>query len=882
MSIAQHTFTTFDDPKTRRGGWQIKESAGLDDSQRQEEEQFLSSEVRLSPLEEVPLSISPEQRHMLDTRFRMSHTIDGRPRLSQERPAGIDGSGRPNNTFTHTVIQDTQQWMNDLGIPIQAYGAPWWLSPFGPREVTESSLRPDIELYPVPLAYDWRKLVSNRTLPAILDALDETVQARHQTQSRRLVVVEYSSGDYPEQWLAAIEHLCLPGNAWDLNFSTFERNLNPQRVTELLGAGFDIVFTPDRSQLGDTAQVFPLWDSSFVLPAAASEVSWGSLLVNLLMSVEESELWTLLGSLEHLVGINSTSLSPRPAWGLGILIYQQQLDPDQNQNLEDLIVFNPVNFLDPQCPAAKVYEDCKKTIMYSSDDIVDTASRLALQMDGQIEAQASIFQTLIDSLWRNPTKLQDLAPFTKLRGMTPELVAKLQFPSSADIVSWQYPQQILTLVFMQQVTPDFTGYPRAVAHCQGIAQWVIKLGTERIDEESFRLFSLLKDVALQKVATEIIKQHQSQPTTVIPAYNPSVAMRLARFHPSFYNDFLISLTTGRYAANGAASDLATFRKQAQDSTLQKQALELTYQFTNLGLSRQLRGEILGQVTDISWLKPYARQLTDSADALAPKIFALTNRQEIREWGQNFLPAAVSTPTPRHPSAAIPINPQVATVNPCAEIMAFDVTHMNMQPLIALNYLRQFLAETSRLQSCSPALFADAVALINIIAYREVDNDTQDVVEPEAMSSLVSIAVQTLRAYRNEEPLFDTLQATGLWDEGDFLWLPKIRYVSVISALSIAAQDQNEHQSFHPCVAKWMLDWCQYFGDLNSQIIAHVFARSNRSYQKQIKDMISQWLQYFYNQVPGTKDSELDARIRAYLDTYRTGMFDKLKSMMEKE
>ncbi|MFY9262419.1 MAG: hypothetical protein GX483_01045 [Actinomycetaceae bacterium] len=248
MNLAQYSYTSFDDPQTKLGGWGFQHQVGLSAEQLVREQDFLANYKRLVPVEEVPLFVrTQEDKAQLARRLSLT-TTSGKVRILHETPAGKDGSGRPDNTYTQTVILAREQGVALCESPLQLLTADFWQIPLGAGEVAHVPLTPIGQpVAPMPAA-EWLPVVEANlaSFLELLDRLEQTVDYRRAgNENRELIVIRLPQMTQAVYWLAAIHALVLAGDAWDIHFSTYERHVNPTRAHALLISGFDVVFTPD-------------------------------------------------------------------------------------------------------------------------------------------------------------------------------------------------------------------------------------------------------------------------------------------------------------------------------------------------------------------------------------------------------------------------------------------------------------------------------------------------------------------------------------------------------------------------------------------------------------------------------------------------------------
>lgn len=865
----QFTFTTFDDPVTHRGGWQIKDASGLSDEEKVAEESFLTSGTRMEATKAEPIFVKPEERHTLETRLSFTKTDAGEVRLSQERPAGRDGSGRPGNTFTHTVIAPVAEIAREIGIPIHAFNAEWWLSPFGAKEVTASKLPLELDFSPAFHEHNWMEVLTNRTeLPALLDALEITVKARLGGDThRKLVVVECDETIYPDQWLEAIQNFCLTGNAWDIRFSTFERNVNPAKATALLAQGYDIVFTPDRDESGSgPIELFPLWQHGTRYPISENSVSWGQLLVALQMSVDSSRLRSVFDYFFTLAGDGALAISATPAWGVAALLRGQNDMEDLETDLNRLIVFNKPSGMAPDSEANQLYESAMSGILASSRDIVNDVNRMLSSMtDTEPALQAGILQSMLNKLIETPGELELLAPFANLNPVSPQVARLLRFPDVVTASDWSMGKVLCLLTLAQAISPNLEFYPVLNDYVVQVADFIIRLGTASIDDRTIDQFELLRPSIKSKVAGVLMQRIAELPS---PCLNPSFTFRLVTLpdtHHRFKEEYALSIVRGDYQKNAARKDLDLFTSQSQDSGLQKYAFQCVQRLPATPEISKLRAQILQQVTDISWVKPYVSTNLDYLHILAPRIYSLPDRAEMWSWGE---------------AARAQLTRQGIPYDPVVQVLLYTPGNPNDTVQSNLSQLRLLCAETERTGVSNSILFADAVFLLSNILVELVSTADDAEFQKLAESVVKDYPMMNQPADRvTQASLIDLLDVTceqvinylkGITDTAHIVetlamsdaWSPDL--ASSVSAFCIVAHSAEPIPGFLKVkLRRGGVLWFQLIYEMNSQIIGMAEA-NKRGYLKSVREEANAWVDWIY-QGSTVQVQSKDAEIVQYLE-----------------
>lgn len=214
---AQLSYTSYDAGRGAAGGWQIKQTIGelTDDESRR-----LMAELRtvLTPAQPLPDYPTPEQLAAAPRRLAYRdgcywHTAR----------AGIDATGRPGNVFVHALL-DRSPTADPVARPVQRWGSPDWLSPYGQAAVAEAEL-PET-------APRLSEVISRKTclgyvldpqawrLTTLLVLLDAVAAAM---AGGPPVLLGTESPDTAALWIGTVSFLMAARTATTLSFSTFDR-----------------------------------------------------------------------------------------------------------------------------------------------------------------------------------------------------------------------------------------------------------------------------------------------------------------------------------------------------------------------------------------------------------------------------------------------------------------------------------------------------------------------------------------------------------------------------------------------------------------------------------------------------------------------------------
>lgn len=386
--MKQLTFTSFEDRDKGKGGWQIKDFLGLNETELAEEEQHFRNIPRLVSSKKAPILVDDEVKSGFDTRLQLTATKAQELRLSQEVPAGKDESGRDGNTFTHEVIADARTFIAQATSPLQAFRNDSWLIPYGVEEVAAATLDPEFKLmsnFSYNEVYDFTEAQLQILFPdgklspgilQLLNALQDSIFSRYKKKSiRKLIVIRYSEQAEVIQYLGIIFNLLLPADRWNLHFSTYEYQLWHENVVNLLKADFDLVFVPAESNqnLSGNLYVYDTKLGTFTNHIEIKNnllVSFGAELEKLHQSTASvSATIDLLRRLDNSQFAASYNPSGDIAWGIALLrLYQAQtveISDEERRRLSVFLALAKPESLEPNAG----YEAVK--IAYVAEDILN-------------------------------------------------------------------------------------------------------------------------------------------------------------------------------------------------------------------------------------------------------------------------------------------------------------------------------------------------------------------------------------------------------------------------------------------------------------------------------------------------------------------------------
>ena len=235
---AQLIYTSFDDGSGSGGGWQVKAQAGdLTAAERQE----LTARVvaRFDVGDALPTYPTPDE--IADRPARLVYATLGSDAAGYWHTvdAGKDATGRPGNVLAHVLLDRYITDPTPLR-PIQLWGSPQWLRPYGAAEVAAATLTGDAVPEPNPqigaasvIAFLTGTTVDRQSVFRVL--LDAVYAAMVGGPGVMLVTGDLVSGP---RWIAAISFFMSPGTARRFSWSTHD---DPALASTDLSRGIHLV-----------------------------------------------------------------------------------------------------------------------------------------------------------------------------------------------------------------------------------------------------------------------------------------------------------------------------------------------------------------------------------------------------------------------------------------------------------------------------------------------------------------------------------------------------------------------------------------------------------------------------------------------------------------
>lgn len=236
----QLSYTSLD-AADRKGGWQVKETAG---EVTATEAELLVARIctGIDPVERLSRYPTEDQLRAAPRRLAFYRINDTTAGYWHTAPAGPDNTGRPGNVFAHVVLDRDPPETMARHRPIELWRSPQWLTPYGGPAVRAAMLpaappRPDGTVTAedvVEFACDIEPLRLG-VLCGLLDAVAAALVGGP------AVVLGAETDDSAAHWVGLVSFLMSPGTAHRLNFSTFDRGRD---LKNRLPTGFHLIAVP--------------------------------------------------------------------------------------------------------------------------------------------------------------------------------------------------------------------------------------------------------------------------------------------------------------------------------------------------------------------------------------------------------------------------------------------------------------------------------------------------------------------------------------------------------------------------------------------------------------------------------------------------------------
>ncbi|MFG1929945.1 hypothetical protein ACGFK1_04730 [Mycobacterium sp. NPDC048908] len=235
---AQLIYTSFNDGSGSGGGWQVKAQAGdLTAAECQE----LTARVvaRFDVGDPLPTYPTPDEIAGRPARLVYA-TLDGDTAgYWHTVDAGMDATGRPGNVMAHVLFDRSITTPTALR-PIQLWGSPQWLRPYGAAEVAAATLNEKTVPEPTPqigaasvISFLTGTTIDRQSVFRVL--LDAVYAAMAGGPGVMLITGDLDSGP---RWIAAVSFFMSPGTARRFSWSTHD---DPALAAADLSRGIHLV-----------------------------------------------------------------------------------------------------------------------------------------------------------------------------------------------------------------------------------------------------------------------------------------------------------------------------------------------------------------------------------------------------------------------------------------------------------------------------------------------------------------------------------------------------------------------------------------------------------------------------------------------------------------
>ena len=348
------TYASFANRRSGGGGWRIGDSVGGSPLELEAIQKAAPTVLKVTnPVDEF---ISTQSIEQLPRRLEYKTLNIGGEKCglyTQAVPAGKDATGRPNNIFTHAVIDRNPKLPTQTAYPIRALRSPTFLTPFRAVEVNQTALpadSDDIELGPFSdIRAAWTtvfELLGSDRSEVVYRLQDALMSQISSSTPSRLPVILAPDDNVATRFLVA---MCttMPSVVarTSLRFSTFER-ASTLKVDSWLSGGPSFVVVPneDEGELKDSRlEVIHLdgGDDGY-----KPQTLWSRLTQALITSVDAGV--SVCKAIEEFGGYDNQSLS------MGLAVYAlnnaAQLDWELKEDAQALVV-NEINRLISHQPA---------------------------------------------------------------------------------------------------------------------------------------------------------------------------------------------------------------------------------------------------------------------------------------------------------------------------------------------------------------------------------------------------------------------------------------------------------------------------------------------------------------------------------------------------
>ncbi|PXW31298.1 UNVERIFIED_CONTAM: hypothetical protein DES50_10564 [Williamsia faeni] len=259
----QLIYTSFDDGSGTGGGWQVKDQVG---DMTVSDVDAMTARIVTKFDVDPPLPQYPTPADIDDRPVRLAYDVIGTGAgvYWHTVAAGTDGSGRPGNVFAHVVFDDAYRAQPALR-PIELWGSPDWLRPYGAQEVRAITLHGD-HLLRTGGVITVRSVLGFLLNPKIyrLGVFQVLLDAVYDAMAGGRPVVLLTAPGFAVWWIGAVSFFMSPGTsrrfAWtthdkpDLALADARRGMHlicvPRDYADLPASDWIVIDAEEDPQLG--------------------------------------------------------------------------------------------------------------------------------------------------------------------------------------------------------------------------------------------------------------------------------------------------------------------------------------------------------------------------------------------------------------------------------------------------------------------------------------------------------------------------------------------------------------------------------------------------------------------------------------------------------
>lgn len=448
----QLAYTSFDQPGGR-GGWQVKQTTG---DLSTEETQRLASGVRTAfrPVAPLPDYPTPEQLDAAPRRLEYRRWASDAAGYWHTVAAGADSTGRPGNVFAHVLLDRAPDSAPRIR-PIQRWGSPAWLRPFGAAAVARAALPADppgaAQVVTRESAIAFALDTSTWRVGTLLGLLDAVAAALDGGPPVALGVV---SVEQAAQWIGLVSFLMSPGTAATLNFSTFDRadQLGPaQHAIQHLAAvplgdldtvptGFVVIDETATLSLGELGG-----EPHRTAAGQAIDVTAWSVMAQEALLDPQSAL-EVLDELDHRAA-QTQDRDLHPAWPLAVTIAADAAFAAAHPEANAIITAHSPAGIIPGSPTERLVDEALSALVgHTTPDAWKAAEQNLPGFAGEHAALTYLCRAIGDDTWLDQLGPIPLGGNTYHGRPVPEALADALGPALQRASAGGDPQRLLKLV----------------------------------------------------------------------------------------------------------------------------------------------------------------------------------------------------------------------------------------------------------------------------------------------------------------------------------------------------------------------------------------------------------------------------------------------------